>query len=55
MYKKKVVTVKLHGVSTNPMRNWDKVKSGGSAFNEASVPVNTASRKVYSGYSASSK
>lgn len=55
MYKKKVATVKLGGVSTNPMRNWPKVKSGGSAFRDASVPVNTSSRKVYSGYSTSSK
>lgn len=34
------------GTGTTPRTNWNKVKSGGSAFRSVSVPVNTRSRKL---------
>lgn len=32
--------------NSSPNRGWAKVKSGGSAFRDHSVPVNTRSRKL---------
>lgn len=32
--------------SSSPKRGWSHVKSGGSAFRDHSVPVNTRSRKL---------
>lgn len=33
--------------NSSATRNWGKVKSGGSAFRDHSVPVNTKSRKLH--------
>lgn len=37
------------GTNASPKRGHGYLKSGGSAFRDHSVPVNTKSRKVYSG------
>lgn len=46
MPKKRNKSSGSSGSSSSPTRGWSKVKSGGSAFRDHSVPVNTRSRKL---------
>lgn len=47
MPKKRNRSTGTGGTNGNPMRGWSKVKSGGSAFRDHSVPVNSKSRKLH--------
>lgn len=50
MPKKKNKSYAGSSSNASPTRNWGKVKGGtGGSFKDASVPVNTKSRKVPSG------